>query len=159
MQFKNIGKIPDPERTLYASFPASTDEVLKTGSFPSKYFGLLFSWPTEPLVPNDVLTVAKHFVQSGAVYISSWGKNCELVHDIFDRAILELKPHLNGDQTILTTWLKDEPLDKVLWDFVNVAFPNTGYERECSAAVMVFLDQSEKKVLELIQKNKLLSQE
>lgn len=158
MELRPLGKIPDSNRILYAAFPSSMNDLLQATSYPSKYFGLLFSWPVEPLMPKEVFKVAKHFVEAGAVYVSTWGKDCERVHDIFDDAILDALPDAAKDRRILTTWLEGKFLRGALWDFIHVAFPNTGYEKECEAAVMIFWNHAEKEVLDLIRKKKMLKQ-
>jgi hypothetical protein len=51
MELKPIGKIPDSNRILYAAFPSSMEDLLRTTRYPSKYLALpAFVWMTPLLL-------------------------------------------------------------------------------------------------------------
>lgn len=56
-------------------------------------------------------------IQSGCGYVCAWGHGCELVHDLFDQAALQV------ERFVMSTWHTNEPLHDALYECLN-AFPD-----------------------------------
>lgn len=79
----------------------------------------------------------------GAVYICTWGPDCERVHDIFDETIVEQQLRLNPKEyvssDVMTTWHNDESLEDALEFFLTAAVPDDDTTRR-KAALVVSID-------------------
>jgi hypothetical protein len=110
LQVKVFGFEPSAERNLFHL------SLTTLGAFPaylplhSPRFKLFLACDSRQ-VPVKTLTdfTAKVWAQ-GAVYVCTWGPNCERVHDIFDETIAARGPA----SAIMTTWHGDEILE---WRF------------------------------------------
>lgn len=104
--------------------------------FPSAgYFILFLADNTEN---PDIEMVSKFMdimLEKGMVYLCSWGRNCELIHDIADQKIIASKKSNSDDITILTTWHKNTELAEGLWFALNTAIPSEKYCREMVSVI------------------------
>ncbi len=70
-------------------------------------------------------------IEHGAIWVCTWGTDCERIHDTFDEADV-------GDGTkdssefIMTTWHTDDSLDEVVDFFLTCAFPLDQHLDTCS---------------------------
>jgi hypothetical protein len=76
-------------------------------------------------VPVDVIAAfAGCAIEYGMFWFSSWGPDCERVHDVVDH--VDVGDGIPEDKPIvMTTWHNDEPLDEALFLFWW-AFPSEG---------------------------------
>lgn len=98
------------------------------------YFILFLADSSENLNIEKVSGFMDIMLKRGMVYLCSWGRNCELIHDIADRVICSLNLSKGDNSTVLTTWHKNEEISEALWYALNTAVPA---ERYCSDAVSV----------------------
>jgi hypothetical protein len=93
---------------------------------------------------NDVLrSFARVLIHSGAVYVCSWGRDCERVHEAVDGAALEIESDPSDDSVIMTTWHDSESLEQALWFVLNSAFPANEYLNSCNSVLAICIgDQS-----------------
>lgn len=56
-------------------------------------------------------------MDSGCLFVMTWGQDCKLWHDGADWALLEMFDFgdIPDDRDALTTWHTDETLDEVFW--------------------------------------------
>lgn len=61
--------------------------------------------------------VAAWLVESGCLYVVSWGVDCEAWHDSVDWAVLDAFDfgEVPDDRFVMTTWHDKEPLAEALW--------------------------------------------
>jgi hypothetical protein len=75
-------------------------------------------------------------IQSGCGYICAWGQGCELVHDLFDQAALDV------ERFVMSTWHKDEPLSDALYFCLVNAFPDEDeFPNSDDSAVVLAVEQ------------------
>jgi hypothetical protein len=83
--------------------------------------------------------LVKHLLGAGAVYISSWGPDCQRVHDITDEARLSLGKPDRRDSVVMTAWHENESLDDALWFFLFNTFPEDSFEQTTRSALAVIV--------------------
>jgi hypothetical protein len=66
-------------------------------------------------------------LQAGVVYICTWGRGCELVHDVFDEEIVGAGEFAESVPMIVTTWHAEEPLSSAIWFLLRLASPHDAY--------------------------------
>ncbi|MCO5165939.1 MAG: hypothetical protein M9894_06180 [Planctomycetes bacterium] len=116
-------------------------------------------WPTDLAVPGggsgnfvllvaadarssgdaSIMEAARRSLASGLCYLVAWGPDCERVHDLFDRVIVD--EHFRGAETvedvILTTWHERDSLEEALAFFLAHARPADAYRATCRSWVAV----------------------
>jgi hypothetical protein len=99
------------------------------------------------LLACDGATVHDSFIQSalkplfdqGLVYLSTWGPDCERIHDLADQLTL----HQLGDDLVMTTWHDKESLKETVWYLVHCAEPaNDQFSDKCDQVAVVVGDDS-----------------
>ena len=121
----------DGERELYvASVPSLEDwrrlaaDPVWAGTVeePGEGFALFVACDATTLSAELIEEFASYCLERGLFWVSTWGADCERVHDIFDRVGVAENPQPG---IVMSTWHDDEPLDDALhlfWD----AFPAEG---------------------------------
>ena len=108
----------------------------------SKYF-TLFIANNEEVIIEEYSQKAKKLIKSGLVYLCTWGKECEKIHDIFDEEnfIMEINQEIetDNDSVIMTTWHKDESLKEALYFFLMNTSPTEKYYSECKTSLVVII--------------------
>ena len=68
---------------------------------------------------SDGLAFARRSIEAGCASVSTWGTECELLHDLFDeeQVALELDDILSVD--VMTIWHADVPLEDAIDFFVD----------------------------------------
>lgn len=119
--------------------------------------GSFGDWPTDLAVPGckhfvlfvaadgrsvgdaSVMEAARRSLASGLCYFVVWGPDCERVHDLFDRVIVD--EHFRGTETvenvIMTTWHERDSLDDALAFFLGAAMPADDYRVTCRSWLAV----------------------
>ncbi len=69
-------------------------------------------------------TFARRAADQGMAYFSTWGPDCERLHDIMDETVVawEVIEENPAPLFIMTTWHCNEDLDEALWFVQHVAF-------------------------------------
>ncbi len=114
----------------------STEELGQWPVLSSSHFICLVVWDAPPN-SDVVLRVARTLVESGAVYVCTFGEGCERVHDAVDEVIMTGEREPDDEHVIPTTWHANEPLDDALWFALFTAYPSAAYESTCRATVVV----------------------
>ena len=94
------------------------------------------------------VATARRWVNSGASYICSWGKNSAEIEQIFDYAAF--LPELGEPLpfTLMTTSHTEEPWEEALWfAFYNGKAPDEPEDGACPVVVVVDSELLEKKAL------------
>lgn len=124
----------DGRRSLHAHAVATAAELPGSFALPSRHFVCLLAWDADRIPANTIASVATRLLEAGAVYVCTWGRDCERVHDVVDEVIvatdLESK---NG--VIMTTWHSSEALADAIWHAMFTAFPAQAYEATCTATL------------------------
>ncbi len=107
-------------------------------ALPSSHFALFLACDARHLQNDAALEVARRLLDRGLAALSTWGPDCERVHDLFDAACYENEP---DDMTVMTDWHCGESLDEALWDFVCFGFLDDGFKATCQSWVTAAVDQ------------------
>ena len=121
----------DDERELYVASVPSFDDWRRlaadpvwaaTVEEPGEGFALFVACDATALSAELIGEFASYCIERGLFWVSTWGADCERVHDIFDGCGVAEDPRPG---IVMSTWHDDEPLDDALhlfWD----AFPAEG---------------------------------
>ena len=101
-------------------------------------FVLFVAGDTEQESLNDLLKFANHILDRGCVYVCTWGRGCERLHDLFDIAAIERStPESEG--VLMTTWHSSETLQDALHFFVRSTTPDPDFAPEPGHAVALLI--------------------
>jgi len=135
---------PESDRELFLlalpSFEASLAPLTLRGSC----FTCLVVAPHHPLPKPEYTWLAEWLLASGAVYIHTWGPDCEQAHDLFDdvRVREGLDPRLIDDGRT-TVWHNEVSLDEALWTFLFASDPPDQYFDGCRSGLVVTVSAHE----------------
>jgi hypothetical protein len=122
---------PDMPSKDYYLCSVGNIELLSDEITPSsQHFCLFLALDAKSLDDGKIREVAKRLLQKGLVYLCAWGPDCERVHDLFDYTILEMDPQQDRP-VVMTTWHTEESFQEAVWFFINAAFPDEAYVRNC----------------------------
>ena len=94
----------------------SSLEELPDRLFPvRRYFSLLLAFDAPAQLSNDETDALRKLVDRGLIHFSSWGENCERVHDAVDR--LDVDRVSKVEHIIMTTWHSRESLEEAMFFF------------------------------------------
>jgi hypothetical protein len=128
----------DRVRELYLAIApsfASWHEALSEASLPRKAdegFALLLIADASVVDTDTVCDLATFCINNGVFSVSSWGPDCERVHDTFDEVDVELRflPQVDSDEpfegVVMTTWHAKESLAEALEYFWTCTFNSDG---------------------------------
>jgi hypothetical protein len=118
-----------PTRRYCVGNVASVGEIPSALTSASPHFMLFLALNASDVNDEMLRRVARECIDRGMAYLCVWGDDCGRVHDQFDLERTEDEP---DNLTVTTTWHDDEPLSEALWYFANVAYPDDGFEADCS---------------------------
>lgn len=101
------------------TFDGATDAVLALPA-DGLGFALLLVGDATGMAVKTLAALAEASISRGACWVSTWGPDCERVHDIFDE--VAVGDGLAEPASVLTTWHDDEPLSETLSFFWDSAF-------------------------------------
>ncbi len=104
-------------------------------ALPSNHFVLFLACDARGLTDTQIKALARKTLDQGLTGLCAWGPDCERVHDIFDRVMIDEHWDGKGETVIMTTWHDDESLEKALWFFVYCATPAEASKVDCRAWV------------------------
>lgn len=133
-------------RACYLAIIREEDVAAISLDLPHEAFACLIVWDVDRSKLKQISALAKPLIRQGCAYMCAWGENCDLVDDMFDWAWMD---HIgvfegartNDEQTLMTTWHDEEPLDEALWFLLRGATPTEGFGR-CDANVVILIDPS-----------------
>lgn len=105
-------------------------------------FAALLVWNADELPPATISAVLEFLYRIGCLYLSTWGRDCERVHDIMDEIVAWLEidegpnPFLRGpDDQVMTTW-HTKSFGDALFYLVCCAHPHGSYESFAQSIVI-----------------------
>ncbi len=132
----DIGHSDRVGRKLFSITLAHFGDLPARLELPTQHF-VCFLASDATSVDSEALTrFARSLLMSGCVYFSSWGPDCERVHDSFDAACDVDAP------VIMTTWHSQESLDEALWFFVCDTHPDEAYSSACGCGIAISIGNS-----------------
>jgi len=125
-----------------AFFIVEVDHPDQLGGFtglPSEHFCCLLVWDADTADDATIATAADALIRAGAVYVCTWGRDCERVHDVVDSVLLG--PVIVADQSdrssVMTTWHSGDSLADATWFAMFFAHPDEEYAATCKAVLAV----------------------
>jgi len=133
------------DRSLFVLAAPDIDGLAALSSLPCRHFVGLIAWDADPADIPAISRVAEALLDAGAVYIATWGRACELVHDVADETIVARKV-MSGAETplVMTTWHFQESLIHALWFITFAAAPDDAYLQTCAATVAISIGSTER---------------
>ena len=128
------------ERQLYLLELEDPGDIAAVRDMPDPYFACFIAWDARNASTEAVAAVVKRLLDAGAAYISTWGPDCNRVHDIAD----EIRSPVgeSGDRTdsvVMTTWHENESLEDALWFFLFNTFPDGSFEQTTRSGLAVIV--------------------
>lgn len=78
---------------------------------------------------EEMILVANWLISSGCRYVVCGGNNCELLHDIIDETSVIKNIDENKDELVMTTGHENEPVEEVVWFWLNLTnFDDINFE-------------------------------
>jgi hypothetical protein len=134
---EKFGKHPESGRAMFLLEIDSLDDWPEDVSLPkSRHFVLFLAADASDLSDEDVAAFAERALDQGMVYLSTWGRDSERVHDVFEEAAAEWAPDADADDALLSEWHEDEPLSEALRFSVASASPAHAFEKSCKATLV-----------------------
>jgi len=128
---------PPTDRHLISVYATKLDIDFKKLRLPSKKFILLLACDKRKFHDEAILSLGRAALKAGAVYVCAWGRGCERVHDLVDRAREEISPNPNQRTIIMTTFHKNERLEEAIWFARYVDWPADSYETTCNTVLFL----------------------
>jgi len=86
--------------------------------------------------------LCSQLLKLGCAYLSTWGPDCERVHDIMDK-VADAESNITSG-VVMTTWHDDESLSEALWYFLNCTHPDEEYApKGCDLGLVVVVASKE----------------
>ena len=82
-------------------------------ALPSQHFLCFVVWDA-PSDIEPVMSLARTLLDEGAVFVSTFGRDCERVHDAIDEVIVTTERERGDDDAIMTTWHASESLEEAI---------------------------------------------
>ncbi len=133
MPIERVGRDAASGRNLFvAEAEAPSDLATQIGQVGSE-FVCLVAWDSRTAGVTEISELACQLLEAGAVYVCTWGPDCERVHDIVD----EERDARNTAETavVMTTWHSGESLADAIWFALHSAVPDDAYLDSCRATV------------------------
>jgi ribosomal protein L12E/L44/L45/RPP1/RPP2 len=102
----------------------------------SRHFVLFLALDAKGIADDDVTAFAGKLLDQGMVYLSSWGRDAERVHDLAEEASADWNPDSDADDAVLSEWHEGEPLSEALWFSVGSAVPANDFENSCAVTLV-----------------------
>jgi hypothetical protein len=123
-------------RTMFLLEIDSLDDWPEDLKLPkSSQYVLFLAMDASDVADDDLTAFANKVLDQGMVYLSTWGKDSERVHDVFEEAAADWDPDADADTAILSEWHEDEPLSEALRFSVASAIPALAYDKGCKATL------------------------
>lgn len=142
------------ERELLLLELPSVDAVPEILHMPSDHFACFLVCDADGVATEFIREAALGLLRSGAVAVSTWGRDSTRVHDIVDDAALILNPFPTARSVVITTCHGKETLERALWFFLNSTWPADDYRDSCrSGLVIVIRDAGRARAIRRCLKN------
>jgi hypothetical protein len=132
------GRDSTNERDLFVLELASPEELPDGITLTSPRFVCLVAWDARDVAEERIRLVARKLLDSGAVYVCSWGADCERVHDLVDSECAGPNPPEELlVPFVMTTGHADMPLEQALWYVLFAAFPDDNAWDGCNSTLAI----------------------
>ena len=136
MELSLIGSAGESDHLLYVLSCSTWEEWPAKLDLASPHFALFLACDGRGLDQAILRSLGSRILRQGLAYLSTWGPDCERVHDAFDEAIVCQRSSSDGqDGVILTTWHPAEPLENALAFFLDTAEPAPAFRYSCTSWV------------------------
>jgi hypothetical protein len=105
-------------------------------------FVCLIAWDARRASVDEISRVAVDLLRHGAVYVCSWGPDCERVHDIVDEERVGVNPSSGASGIVMTTWHAKESLAQAIRFALVAAWPDECYAEDCGSTLGVAIGSS-----------------
>ena len=129
---------------------AAADVHDPTEPLTTRPFVCLLVWDAATETVDSISKVTDALFRAGCVYLCTWGRDCDRVHDIADEGLVMMT--LNGelsdddDDLLMTTWHDSEPLDEALWFFLRLTTPAENYVEHCRTGLVLTINQNPERI-------------
>lgn len=115
MQAEAIGRKDPNDRVLSLVTLPDPSDFCAGDLHASRHFMCFLAWDSSAATVEEISELAEGILQSGAVSISCWGRDCERVHDILSELILgDGFPDSGYSASVMTTWHSRESYQEAL---------------------------------------------
>ncbi len=128
---------PDDDREFSLIVVEKFEEIPARLQTTGPYFALLTAIDFAGYSP-DVRRAIDHLIVQGLAYFSSWGADCEALHDLVDRVDREsghFDPN-DPDCVLMTVWNTKRTLEETMWAFVYASCPAERYVGDCKSYIV-----------------------
>jgi hypothetical protein len=137
---ERIGTEPVSAREIFVVELAGPQWLVAPLRASSPRFVCLLAWDAQDVPTSAIADVARQLLDSGAVWISCWGPDCERVHDTVDDVFRTWARQSKG--VVMTTWHADEQLAEVISFSLLGFFPDDEYAEGCRSLLGISIGQS-----------------
>lgn len=120
------GRQPAGARRLYVAELARLTDWPNALEAPDRPFIVFVAMDARETETDQLYAFAQRLLGQGAVYVCTWGPDCERVHDLFDEAavICDVDAEVSQTAVVMTTWHDDEGLAEALEFALTDAIPD-----------------------------------
>ena len=136
-EINGLGIDPGTGRHLFALAVPDPSQIPDNITLQSKHFICFIACNGFVWVDQDLYLALERLLCSGAIYFCAWGPDCERIHDMADRAILDQMGDVEADSLVPTTWHEQESLGEALWFAARTAAAAPAYEKSCSSFLAI----------------------
>jgi hypothetical protein len=137
-----VGYARESGRVVFITEADRIEDLPEHISLPYPRFVLLLAYAHRDVPPHLAQALGK-LLDTGCVYLCAWGPGCEYVHDIMDDVVLDRELKGGPEQTIVTTWHADEPLQEAIDFALRHAEPADALAQGCDAIVLAAVGDSQ----------------
>jgi hypothetical protein len=87
------------------------------------WFGLFIAADATSVSTERIGVLAEQALTRKCAYVSTWGPDCEAVHDTFDDIYVDREQRGLSDPFLMSTWHNKESLPSALWFALTIAYP------------------------------------
>lgn len=143
MVANTTGSDPETGRSLMLQTIQTPDEFPDEFTAPSRYFVAMLICDGTRLADKDVFALSRRLIDAGCAYLCCWGRDCERIHDLFDREWIDNGFDPESSDTIMTSWHTNDPLDDLIEHAIWFTEPTDKYQSQCRSVVALVIDDVE----------------
>jgi hypothetical protein len=140
--FETVNQTVDynPVRSLHILHIDDVESVAEFYDQLPASFACLIAWDTSADEITSISHLADSLLRRGAAYVCAWGSHCELVHDVFDEALVAISLETGQLPAVMTTWHHEEPLDDVLFYLMYCSHLDDSYKPPMIANIAIVIN-------------------
>lgn len=128
------------ERDLFVLNLEKLEDFPAQLALSSPRFACLVAWDAREVDAAAVGLLARKLLHAGAVFMSTWGPDCERVHGIIDQEARKPAPSPDvplPNKVIMTMGHTGQPLAEAIWDVLYGSIPDEAYAGSCGCTLAV----------------------